>query len=570
MQPIRRPDVPRSLSRPEWVRQPIDAFILARLDKEGLSPAPEADRATLIRRVTFDLTGLPPTPEQIAAFVADDAPDAYERLVDRLLASTHYGERWARHWLDVVRFAESHGYETNQLRPNAWPYRDYVIRALNNDTPFARFVREQLAGDALGGDWLTEAATGFLVGGTHDVVGNQTVEGMLQQRADDLDDIITATATTFLGLTVNCARCHDHKFDPILQKDYYGLAAVFAGVNHAERTVPAPDAERRRREAAEARAELALVERTLDATEPLTGPNVKRTSRPAVNSQRNVERFLPVEAKSVRFTVKTTSNGIEPCIDELEIFTSEEHPQNVAPDATATASSEYPNAAIHKIVHINDGLYGNSHSWISQEPGAGWIQLDLPEPAVIDRIAWGRDRLGKFQDRLPVNYRIEVAVEPGEWRTVASSEDRAALGTKPADLPADAERAELLSRRDQLRQQVADDAETLMIYAGTFSQPGPTHLLRRGDPQQKGEEVPPSGVRVGASRAGDLAECPRAGTTAGPGRLDRRPREPVARAGDGQPGLALPLRPGDRPHAERFRIQRRPPESSRTAGLAGR
>ena len=162
-----------------------------------------------------------------------------------------YGERWGRHWLDVVRFGESQGYETNLPRPAAWPYRDYVIRAFNRDTPFPQFVLEQLAGDAdNNADWLTQAATGFLVGGTHDIVGNQTVEGMLQQRADDLDDMITATGTTFLGLTIQCARCHDHKFDPIAPADYYGFQAIFAGVNHAERELAAPDAENRQREAA--------------------------------------------------------------------------------------------------------------------------------------------------------------------------------------------------------------------------------------------------------------------------------------------------------------------------------
>src|SRR5262249_11264680 len=171
----------------------------------------------------------------------DAWPDAYERLADRVLASPAYGERWARHWLDVVRFAESHGYETNALRPSAWPYRDYVIRAFNEDIPYPQFILEQLAGDAVAGaDPLVQSGTGFLVGGAHDVVGNQTVEGQLQQRGAALDDMVTATAATFLGLTVHCARCHDHKFDPISQKDYYALQAVFAGVQHAGREVRAP------------------------------------------------------------------------------------------------------------------------------------------------------------------------------------------------------------------------------------------------------------------------------------------------------------------------------------------
>ncbi len=190
-----RPEV-ATVAGSNWPRNPIDAFILERLQREGLAPSVEADRATLLRRVKFDLVGLPPTPEEVDAFLADSNSDAYERLVDRLLASPQYGERWARHWLDVVRFGETDGYETNKPRPAAWPYRDYVIRALNEDKPYAQFVLEQLAGDQVG----TDEATGFLVGGTHDVVGIQNIEGQLQQRANDLDDILVTTATTFLGL----------------------------------------------------------------------------------------------------------------------------------------------------------------------------------------------------------------------------------------------------------------------------------------------------------------------------------------------------------------------------------
>src|SRR5206468_8858077 len=157
-------------------------------------------------------------------------PTAYENLVERFLGTPHYGERWARHWLDVVRFAESAGFETNLHRPNAWPYRDYVIRALNEDKPYDRFVAEQLAGDALGAD----AATGFLVAGADDKVKSPDVVLTLQQRADELHDIVGTTGSTFLGLTIGCARCHNHKFDPIAQTDYYALTAVFSGVKHGE------------------------------------------------------------------------------------------------------------------------------------------------------------------------------------------------------------------------------------------------------------------------------------------------------------------------------------------------
>jgi len=188
LRPIKRVSPPHFQGHEaKWIQTPVDAFILAGLKSSGLTPAPAAGRATLIRRLTFDLTGLPPVPEAVDAFVGDPDPQAYEKLVDRLLASPQYGQRWGRHWLDIVRFGESQGYETNLPRPSAWPYRDYVIRAFNTDMPYPRFVFEQLAGDTLGqADWLTRAATGFLVGGTHDIVGNSTIEGTLQQRADEI------------------------------------------------------------------------------------------------------------------------------------------------------------------------------------------------------------------------------------------------------------------------------------------------------------------------------------------------------------------------------------------------
>ena len=240
LQPIRRPLIP-VVKNKAWVRNPIDAFILESLESHELVPAPEADKIALIRRVSFDLIGLPPTPVEVDQFLKDASPTAYETLVDHLLASPRYGERWGRHWLDVVRFGESHGYEMNTLRPNAWPYRDYVIRAFNNDTPLPQFALEHFAGDVLPkADLLTQSATGFLVGGVHDMVGNATIEGKKQQRADDLDDMITAAGSAFLGLTINCARCHDHKFDPIAQSDYYALQAVFSGVQHSDRGIEAP------------------------------------------------------------------------------------------------------------------------------------------------------------------------------------------------------------------------------------------------------------------------------------------------------------------------------------------
>jgi len=211
-----------------WVRNPIDAFILATLEKRGLAPAAPADPRALIRRLYYELTGLPPTCDEVDAFVADTSPDAYERAVDRLLDSPRYGERWGRHWLDLVRFAETNSFERDGVKPNAWKFRDYVIRSFNDDKPYQQFIREQLAGDELP-EVTTESliATGYYRLGLWD----DEPADPLQARFDELDDIVATTAQVFLALTVNCARCHDHKLDPIPQTDYYKLLAFFQEVD---------------------------------------------------------------------------------------------------------------------------------------------------------------------------------------------------------------------------------------------------------------------------------------------------------------------------------------------------
>ncbi len=228
LQPLRQVTVPPNHDT-QWSRNSIDAFILARLRAYDLTPQPRADRRTLIRRLYYSLIGLPPEPEDVEAFVADTSSDAYEKLVDQLLASHHYGEHWARHWLDVVRFGESNGFERDQPRLNAWHYRNWVIRAFNQDLPYDEFVRLQLAGDLLEpSNPQAVTATGFLVAGPHDIVIPQSKTMRETMRQDELEDTIGVVGQTFLGLTVNCARCHDHKFDPIPHQDYYRLRAFFA------------------------------------------------------------------------------------------------------------------------------------------------------------------------------------------------------------------------------------------------------------------------------------------------------------------------------------------------------
>jgi hypothetical protein len=225
--PLERPAAPAEAAPSDWVANPIDQFILHELQKQGLSPNRPAEKTTLLRRVTFDLIGLPPTPQELQDFLADDSPQAYERVVDRLLASPHFGERWARHWLDVVRFADTAGFKPDYLRPEAYRYRDYVIRAFNDDLPYDRFVRQQIAGDELEpGNPAALIATGFLRLYPQEAVA----ANFIKQRQEVLDDVTEVTGLTFLGLTLGCAKCHDHKFDPIEQTDFFRLQACFSAI----------------------------------------------------------------------------------------------------------------------------------------------------------------------------------------------------------------------------------------------------------------------------------------------------------------------------------------------------
>ncbi len=239
-QAIKRSAIPKISNLKFSISNPIDAFITARLAQSQLSLSPEADRRTLIRRLSFDLIGLPPTPERVQQFVNDRDPNAYEKLVDELLSSPRYGERWARHWLDVVHYGDTHGYDKDKPRPNAWPYRDYVIRALNEDKPYARFVAEQIAGDVLyPGTRDGYQALGFLAAGPWDFIGHAElpetkIDGKIARHLDR-DDMVANTIGTFNSVTVHCAQCHNHKFDPISQDDYYSLQSVFAALDRADK-----------------------------------------------------------------------------------------------------------------------------------------------------------------------------------------------------------------------------------------------------------------------------------------------------------------------------------------------
>ena len=668
-------------------RHPIDELLDRRLEPLDLRMADPASATTLVRRAFLDLHGLPPTPADLQTWVPRLARDSssraesYNKLVRELLENSRYGERWAQHWLDVVRYADTHGYEVNTPRPNAWPYRDYVIRAFNEDRAYDQFIRDQLIGDLTGQD----AGTGFMVAAAALLPGQIGADeaSKRQARQDELDEIIIGTSATFLGLTVGCARCHDHKFDPISQKDYYAFQAFFAGVRYGDRPLKGFDVQEKLREADALEDEIrelqaALKPFELPAADGRTliiddedpdrvtllqkknghgvnpagiargyrddrgdahrygnlsrsrytwwdnvpgqdvftwNPSVPGTFhlwvswgvhgsgvhtrdaryvldldgdletrddqreiaradqyyfegqtegvtekqplwsglaragthrltknsrivlrggdtetgitadvivlqetrdtnvpqprlphlRDPVSPLRNVERFAPVQARYVRFTSLQTSenNRYEPCLDELEIYSTGPQGRNVAlarHGAIPTSSGNYANAGKHQLKHINDGQYGNSYSWISNEKGRGWVQLELPETETIDRIEWARDREGKFGDRLPVEYRIEVSVDADTWRIVAGSGDRVPFGLPHDDFSNLARQtvqesgvdvAAVAARLTELRSKQAGLRKPQMGFCGTFQAPSKTFVLNRGDPEQPLEEIAP-------------------------------------------------------------------------------
>jgi Protein of unknown function (DUF1549)/Protein of unknown function (DUF1553) len=511
LQSIARPLTPSIMDR-TTVRTAIDEFIEAKLEANGLAIGPEADRRTLLRRLKFDLHGLPPTPEELDEFTNDRGPDAYERLVDRLLDSPRYGERWARHWLDVVRFAESKGYERDRIRDNAWRYRDWVIRAFNDDMPYRDFVREQLAGDAVHPDDASGAVpTGFLVTGPNNDVGNQSQLELLRERADELDEVVQNVSSVFLGLTVGCARCHDHKFDPIPTNDYYRFAAVFSGVKFGDRPLMAgEEANRLTARIADWDSRLKEINQHLSNIRQ----DLEALGGLELNVRRNEERFEPVEARFVRLTVTGTRDGTEPCIDEIEVYGADfaegsDSSRNyalAANGAQASASSLLPGFSIHQVHHLNDGQTGNEHSWISNEKGAGWAQVELPKPIKIARVVWGRDRNGEFTDRLASDYRLEYSLDGETFFGLPTH------GDLPPPDPEKAAKIVVLKRdRKKLQEEkkgIEDERASVdklpKAWAALSTTPVPLKVLKRGDVQLPGEDASPgalSAVRLAASSA---------------------------------------------------------------------
>ena len=519
-----------------WAASPIDRFVFANLAAKGLAPNRPADRRALIRRATYDLLGLPPTPEEVEAFAHDARPDAYTRLVERLLDSPRYGERWGRHWLDVVRFGESNGFERNYIYDDAWPFRDYVIRSFNEDKPFNQFIIEHLAGDVVAKDQpATEIGVAFLTMGPYDDVGNQDPIAAANIRAATVDDMVTATGNAFLGLTINCARCHNHKFDPVPTEDYYRMKAAFDGVRHGRRVLSTgeerlaaqaalkPLSERRTKLTADKQAlESAILARARQLPE-------SATTRPPPSAHLTEEKFAPVEARFVRFNMLASSDnpksGVNSRVDEFEVWTGGAAARNVALAANGGKAEGVSNveardfAGAYDVRNVNDGKF--SAAWIVGSPAV--LTVSFAKPETIERVTFSWDRVQMsdvpVSGRGPcvVEYEIHVSIDGKEWRKVTDSHDRKAFNPaheqerrlRAVTTPDDAHQlAELNAQIAAVDAEIAKVPQPKPVWAGIFSEPKQKPVVfRGGDPMKPGDEIKPASLNVlnRVTRAYELA-----------------------------------------------------------------
>jgi mono/diheme cytochrome c family protein len=555
-----------------WIRNPVDAFILAKLHEQKLAPTAEADRRTLIRRLTYDLHGLPPTPEEIDAFLADKSDDAYRNLVDRLLASPRYGERWGRHWLDIVHFGESHGYDKDKPRPNAWPYRDYVIRSFNHDKPYDRFVTEQIAGDVLDpNNPDATIATGFIAAGPWDFVGHVELrEGTTDKeiaRSNDRDDMLANAMSTFVSLTVHCARCHNHKFDPIEQSDYYALQAVFAGVDRGDRKFDADP------QVAAKRAQLESERARLGETQTAIAAQLQKTNTPEIATLDKqiaawnadlgaAERSQTLGYHSQIMPTQDATKWVQVdlgesrVIDEIVLIPAHEvyggHPGpgfGFPPRYKVEVSDDPQFAVSHAILdntaadvpHPGDrwqhlsavgasGRYVRVTATRLWERTNDWIfalgelvvlaegrNLALNKPVTaLDSIeaapSWAqRNLVDGFSSRERVTSTDGVLSKRSQLETdlQRATRERDELARNELDDLTRAQLAALESRLPELQRELAALPEQHSLYATTSGfEPRPIHLLARGDVKSPQELIAPAGVACvqGPTAAFDIAD----------------------------------------------------------------
>ena len=503
LEPVQNPKAPALKSN--WIKNDIDRFIFDQLSQRQQTPSIMTDRRTLARRISLVMHGLIPTPEQVDAFVNDQAPDAYEKLVDRILQSQHYGERWAQHWLDTVRYAETTGYEINGANGNITPYRDYVIRALNEDKPYDQFLMEQIAGD----HFKQDAATAFLVAGPHDVNRSPDPKLTAMQKYDGLDEMIKATSATMLGLTVGCARCHDHKFDPISQKDYYAMQAVFAGVAYGSRKAHGAENDKMQQEAA------AMKPKVEALREQLESLHVETKLGPPVDYREYLERFDSVLADGVKFTINAANNNGPVELDDVMVFItpSDEKPSyNIASrDEGATATSSP--TAVGNQGKSADLLLDEERQLLlffrSKDKSDVWFEISFSKAVNINRVM-----IRPRGSAVPVDYRIEVRTPDGDYKQVIDSRDRFIsrgderevdqVEFNGVDKHTTERIVELNKQLRELEQEYNKLVAGPQVFAGKFNQPEKVFLLTRGDPFQPSDEVAPNIPAV----LGDLALKP--------------------------------------------------------------
>ncbi|MBK96355.1 MAG: hypothetical protein CMJ79_11700 [Planctomycetaceae bacterium] len=487
-QPLLRPDLPGRIRQGS---NAIDVFLTESLKEQGLRFSPQADPISLLRRVSIVLTGLPPTPATTTNFLQAwerDSSQAYVKLVDGLMASPHFGERWAQHWLDVIRWAETNGSEANLYRKNAWVYRDYVVRAFNEDKPYDLFVREQLAGDSLG----SGEATGFLVSGPHvpaATVGREPA-AIRQARADRMDEIMQTVGPSILGITIGCARCHNHKFDPVSLKDYYALTAVFQDIEFGGRQ-PEYSAEHPLKQQGD---KLLVDIETVREKLRTTGGWEENWA-----AYRELH-FPAVTTKAVRVRFKTTYVGL----DELEFFGPDDLSQNLALRDYGTELTGYPADGLENrnpIQRISDGEYGTMAWRARVEKDADqypYVQFNFKNSELVDRLRISSNREYYYDtdylERMPGLPRYEFDVdylqEDGTWKPW--------VGTWFVNKKLNEEhpgRKTLLNEIQQLIQTHGEQGPQ-PSFVGRFVEPQVTHVLLRGSPESPRDEVNPAGLEL--------------------------------------------------------------------------
>ena len=518
----------------KFAHDSVDGFISAELARKKLALSQPADPRVLIRRMSYDVIGLPPTWEEVEKFVKAhqaNPSQAVEALVDRLLASPRYGERWGRHWLDVIRFGESNGFERNFVIDDLWPFRDYVIKSINEDKPFDQLITEHLAGDVVGKDNpQVEVGSAFLVAGPYDDVGNQNIVAQRNIRAATLDDMITATSGAFLGLTINCARCHNHKFDPIPTEDYYRLRAAFEGSTHGRRVV----ATKEQREAfAAATKPLTAELKKLEAERASLDEAIKgrakvaiaetQFTRPKIDPNGTEEAFAATEAKYLKFIIHGLTGDHQAAakgkrtggkLTEFQVWSAEDSNRNVAlasygtkADGAKSATAEdFPDA--YGAQYCIDGMLGEA--WFIGEPAV--LTLTFAKPEKINSITFINARGDRSIDEekvrgaTPCEYEIQVSLDGETWRTVASDEGREPW--TPAHVIERA-RSKITTVEEQrkltaLSQQIATCQKKLnavpalrQMWVGTHAQPKESTFVHKGgDPMKPADVVVPASLSV--------------------------------------------------------------------------